>query len=72
MEHMHISLFEDILITTCRQALAVAFLTVQVSPANLATAVARTRKLVNLQKVQQEGVPLRRCKVEEQGMLFIE
>jgi hypothetical protein len=42
MEHMHISLLEDILITTCRQALAVASLPLQVTKADLATAAART------------------------------
>jgi hypothetical protein len=72
MEHMHISLLEDILITICREVLAVVSLPLQVSQADLVTAAARTRKLANLQTVQQEGIPLRRCEVEEQGMLLIE
>jgi hypothetical protein len=67
--HMHISLLEDILITTCRQALAVALLSLQVTQADLATAAAHTHKVAILQTVQQEG---RRCKLEEQGMLIVE
>ena len=46
VKHMRISILEEMFIITSRQALAVAFLPLQVTQGDLATAAARTRRLV--------------------------
>jgi hypothetical protein len=70
VKHMRISILEEMFIITSRQALAVAFLPLQVTQGDLATAAARTRRLVKHWMVQRRSIPLTRYKLEKQGMLF--
>jgi hypothetical protein len=70
VKHMRISILEEMFIMTSRQALAVAILPFQVTQADLATAAARTRRLVKHWTVQRRSIALRRYEVEGIGMLF--